>query len=135
MSVVVDTSIWVDYLKLGQRGPGAGLVDLLTQQEVVACGPVVAELLAGTAPTRRAQLWTLISGLPWIDLRPAGWRRVGQIVGDLLARGHTVPLTDVQIAVMCFDNDSALWSRDTHFEPIGEVLPGLRRFAPPASKS
>ncbi len=72
-----------------------------------------------------------MSGLPWVDLRPSGWRRVGEIVGDLLARGHAVPLTDVQIAVMCSDNDAALWSRDAHFEPIRDVLPGLKRFAPP----
>lgn len=96
------------------------------------CGQVAAELLAGTGPDHRDQLWTLLSGLPWLELRPHTWRRVGEVAGDLRARGVTVPLTDVQIAVLVAEHTTALWSRDRHFATIAELSLDLSRFEPPA---
>jgi len=133
VSVLVDSSVWVDYLKLGDKGPGAPLGALLRRREVMASGPVVAELLAGTPPAGRAELWILMNGLPWADLRRDGWRRVGEVVGDLLRLGHRVPLTDAAIAVASIDSGALLWTRDAHFDRIGEYLTDLRRFAPPDS--
>lgn len=130
MTVLVDSSIWVDFLKLGGRGPGAPLATLLTRHEVVVCGQVVAELLAGTPPDGRAELWMLMAGLPWLELRHDGWRRVGELEGDLLARGYRIPLTDVAIAVTAVDGRARLWSRDTHFAQVAELLPELDRFEP-----
>lgn len=131
MTVLVDSSVWVDFLKLGGRGPGGGLASLLTRHEVVVCGQVVAELLAGTPPHGRAELWMLLAGLPWIDLRHDGWRRAGELEGDLLIRGFRVPLTDVAIAVTAVDGRASLWSRDAHFAQVAELLPALHRFEPP----
>ena len=99
----------------------------------MACGPVVAELLAGTPPAGRPELWILMNGLPWADLHRDAWRRVGEVVGDLLRLGHRVPLTDATIALAAVDNGARLWSRDAHFDRIGEYLTDLRRFAPPDS--
>jgi len=130
VTVLVDTSVWVDFLKLGSRGPGAPLATLLTRREVVVCGQVVAELLAGTPPTGRAELWMLMAGLSWIELRHDGWRRVGELEGDLLARGHRIPLTDVAMAVTAVDGRASLWSRDAHFADVAELLPELHRFEP-----
>jgi predicted nucleic acid-binding protein len=133
MSVLVDSSVWVDFLKLGERGPGAPMATLLRRREVVTCAPIVAELLAGTPPAGRAELWTLMNGLPWADLQRDGWRRAGEIVGDLLQAGFPVPLTDAAIAVAAVSGAARLWSRDAHFERIGERLTELRRFDPAAS--
>ncbi len=133
MGVLVDSSVWVDYLKLGERGPGAAVATLLRRREVIACGPVVSELLAGTPPAGRAELSMLMNGLPWADLRRDAWRRVGDVVGDLLRLGFRVPLTDAAIAVAAVDSGARLWSRDAHFDHIGERLTGLRRFDPAGS--
>ena len=130
MTVLVDSSVWVDFLKLGSRGPGAPLATLLTRHEVVVCGMVAAELLAGTSPSGRAELWMLMAGLPWIELRHDGWRRVGEVEGDLLARGYRIPLTGVAIAVTAVEGRASLWSRDTHFAHVAELLPELQRFEP-----
>jgi len=130
VSVLVDTSVWVDFLKLGSRGASAPLATLLTRHEVVVRGQVVAELLAGTPPSGRAELWMLMAGLPWIELRHDGWRRVGELEGDLLARGYRLPLTDVAIAVTAVDGRASLWSRDARFAHFAELLPELHRFQP-----
>jgi predicted nucleic acid-binding protein len=130
VTVLADTSIWVDFLKVGARGPGGELSGLLRDREVVLCGQVVAELLAGTQPARRHELWTLLSGLPWLELRPRDWRRVGELAGDARRNGFTLPLTDVQIAVLAIENQVQLWSRDAHFVQIGTLAEALVRFEP-----
>ena len=131
MTVLTDTSIWVDFLKLGQRGAGAALSGLLRDRDILMCGQVAAELLAGTDPDHRDQLWTLLCGLPWVELRPHAWRRVGEVAGDLRAAGSTVPLTDVQIAVLVVEHNASLWSRDRHFDRIAGLPLELPRFEPP----
>ena len=130
MTVLADTSIWVDFLKVGAPGPAAELATLLRDRQVVLCGQVVAELLAGTRPEQRDGLWTLLSGLPWLELRARGWRRVGELAGDARSSGYTLPLTDVQIAVLALENEAELWSRDAHFAQIGQLVAGLARFQP-----
>lgn len=130
MSVLADTSVWVDFLKAGASGPAAELSALLRDREVVLCGQVVAELLAGTQPRQRDGLWTLLSGLPWLELRARGWRRVGELASDARRSGYTLPLTDIQIAVLALEHEAELWSRDAHFAQIGTLVSGLIRFRP-----
>jgi predicted nucleic acid-binding protein len=133
VSVLVDSSVWVDYLKLGESGPGATVATLLRRREVITCGPIVAELLAGTPPAARAELSMLMNGLPWADLHRDAWRRVGEVVGDLLRLGFRVPLTDAAIAIAAVESGARLWSRDAHFDRIGERLTDLGRFDPAGS--
>ena len=128
MSALPDSATWVSYLKLGARGPAAALDGLLQRHEVVVCGPVVAELLVGTPAAARGELWELMSGLPWAELGPGEWRRVGEVGAALRERGTVVPLTDVEIAVAAAAAGADLWSDDGHFDRIGAVMPDLRRF-------
>lgn len=129
MKVLPDTSIWVDYLREGASGAAAALEEHLEQESVVVCGPVLAELLAGTPPERRDDLWLALGSLPWAELDHAGWRRAGEVANDLRRMGRSVPLTDVVIAVACMRAGASLWTRDRDFEAIGAVLPELEVYA------
>ncbi len=130
MTVLADTSVWVEYLRQGTKGPARALDGLLERGEVVLCGPVVAELIAGTPSDRRAELWNLLAGLPWIDLNPPQWRRAGEAAGELRQQGRSVPLTDIEVAVAAVDGGAQLWTRDADFQQIAGVLKGLNRFEP-----
>jgi len=130
VNVLADTSIWVEYLRRGARSGAARLDDLLVAGEVVVCGPVVAELLAGARSSDRARLWLLLTGLPWAELGPLQWQTVGEVAARLRARGETVALTDIEIAVAAADSSSRLWSRDSDFERLRVDLPTLRFFDP-----
>ncbi len=129
MTVLADTSIWVDFLRGGDLDVGSVLDGLLAAEEVVMCGPVAAELFAGTA-VRAPELWSLLAGLRWVELGRAEWRQVGEASSALRRRGATVPLTDLVIAVAALAADASLWSRDSDFDRVGEVLPTLARFTP-----
>lgn len=90
-SVLPDTSVWVEYLRLGDRGRAADLGGLLDERRVLACGPVVAEVLAGTRPPDQEPLGSLLAGLVWAELDHAAWRRVGQVAGGLRRAGRGFP--------------------------------------------
>ena len=130
MSVIADTTIWVDYLRRGRSGRAAGLDDLLARGEAVVCGPIVAEILAGASDRHRLELWSLFAGLPWVDLGRAQWRRVGEVAAALRDRGAAVPLTDIEIAVAAVDGGAEVWTLDSDFDRIASVLAELRRYAP-----
>lgn len=131
MRVLADTSVWVDFLR-GTDPSAAQVLDrLLAAGEVVMCGPVAAELFAGTAEERAPELWSLLAGLRWVELGRAQWREVGETSSALRRRGATVPLTDLVIAVAALAARASLWSRDSDFDRVGEILPALERFAPP----
>lgn len=128
MRVVVDTSIWVAYLRHGREGNGQLLDELLERDEVLACGPVVAELLAGARVGDKAQLWELFAGLPWADLDRVHWRIIGEAAAALRAQGAQLPLTDLTIAVVATQAGAAVWSQDSDFDRMGMALPAFRRF-------
>jgi predicted nucleic acid-binding protein len=147
--VLPDTSVWIDYLRAqgsagavpaGAAPAGAaeqadGVEDLspadeldllIERQEVVTCGPVVAELVAGTRGSQRESLATQLAAQPWVDLKRSDWPIVGQTAARLRERGETVPLIDVQIAVCAVLGDAQLWTCDHDFERIARTLDGLR---------
>lgn len=128
MSVLPDTSVWVDYLRTGTAGPAAALDRLLAEEAVVVCGPVLAELVAGTPAEARDELWHALGALPWAELDRDGWRRVGELAADLRSAGLSVPLTEIEIAVACTAADSTLWTRDDDFQRLHPYLPSLRLY-------
>lgn len=130
MTVLSDTSIWVDYLRRGRRSEAVRLDELLVAGEVVVCGPVVAEILARAKSSDRSTLWLLFAGLPWANLGPVQWQSVGDAAGRLRERGEATALTDIEIAAAAVGSSSQLWTRGEDFQRISGVLPALRFFQP-----
>jgi hypothetical protein len=128
VTVLPDTSIWVEWLR--KRG-SEDLDRLLAERSVVACGPVAAELLSGTAPERQEELWVLLTSLRWAELDAYAWRETGIVAGGLRRTGRSLPLTDVAIAVCAVRARATLWTRDDDFERIAEVVPALELYDAP----
>ena len=120
-----DTSVWVAYLRPGSDDITGALNAALERREVLACGPVVAELAAGARPQDRSALVASLSGLPWADLDRHAWLSAGLLAAELRDRGQVLPLTDLQIAVAAHANNAALWTADHHFERLALLLNGL----------
>jgi len=98
----------------------------LGRGEVVVCGPVVAELVAGLKDDQREPLVAALRALSWAALDRARWIDVGVIAGALRRRGTPVPLTDIEIAVIADRAGAEVWTADADFDRIVEVLDGLR---------
>jgi len=123
--VLPDTSIWIAYLRPGGEDITRELSAALERREVLACGPVVAELVAGARPRDRATLLASLAGLPWAELDHHAWQNVGLLAAELRDRGQAIPLTDLEIAVAAHSSGAALWTADHHFERLATLLDGL----------
>ncbi len=127
--VLADTSVWIGYLRQDdlERGSLADRLDsLIDRQQVLMCGPVAAELIAGAREDQREMLAGELAAQPWVELKRSDWLTVGRTAGELRRRGETVPLIDIQIAVCAVKGEAELWTRDRDFERVAGALEGLR---------
>lgn len=125
MSVLADTSVWIDYFR-GADPAARELGRLLAGEPPPICGPVLAELVAGTPADSREDVWLALAGLPFVDLDREAWTLAGELAHELRHRGETVPLVDLLIAVAAVRVDAALWTTNSDFLRVARVLPELR---------
>lgn len=123
--ILADTSVWVEYLRHASAGRAGGLDPLLDREEVLVCGPVVAELLAGTREPERSGLWRALRALPFADLDRAAWHAVGVAAATLRGMGATVALTDLEIAIAAARAGAAVWTADRDFDRLPDVVDDL----------
>lgn len=127
--ILADTSIWIDFFR--GREPAAEHLDRALQEPgVVVCGPVAAELLAGTPAQAREALWLAIGSLPIVELTYADWTAAGQHAYTLRTRGVSVPLLDIMIGIAATRAGARLWTRDRDFDQLTPVVRGLRLYEP-----
>jgi predicted nucleic acid-binding protein len=94
-------------------------------REVLTCGPVLAELVAGVPPARRGDYALRLQALPWSGLDHEGWLRAGLVRGDLRRSGFTASLIDVAIAVCATQAGAALWTADPAHERVAAAMTDL----------
>ena len=126
-SVIVDTSVWVDYLRGRNQAQRDTVATLVQQGQAYICGVVLAELLAGTRTVRdRDRIDTLFRGLPYLELSRPTWVHAGNLASAMRAQGITVPLADLLIATLALEHGLPLFTHGAHFQRI----PRLRLYQP-----
>ncbi len=122
MAVVVDTSQWVQYFRIGASAEAAEVDRLLALGEVVMVGVVYAELLCGARDeTQFRALDEQLDALPFFEMTNSIWRATGRILSDLQRRGSAISLPDAAIAALALEHGLQVYTRDDHFQRI----PGL----------
>ena len=121
MKIIVDSSVWIEYLK--NRPPIAENLDqLLLAGNIYTVGPVVAELLQGAKTEKDYQLLKKsIDGLSYIETSVEDWMKAGKISYELRKRGITIPLTDCLIAAVAIHQNASVMTYDRHFESIPDL--------------
>jgi tRNA(fMet)-specific endonuclease VapC len=127
VSVIVDTSVWVDYF----RGSGATELDGLLDAGLVFLAPIVAAELLSAPLTRRERtaMVDLLEDLPLHPTPLAHWRSVGELRAELRRVGLSVSTPDAHVAQCALDCDGGLWSHDVVFRQLAKKT-GLRLFDP-----
>jgi hypothetical protein len=126
--ILVDTSVLVDYL----RFPSDRVLYLFQTYEAAICGVIRAEILAGVRNAQDAA--KVANGLNLFELIHTPetiWDAVGQNAAALRGNGITVPFTDVLIATLAVENGLPLWTKDKHFQRLGNVMNSLVLFTVP----
>ena len=121
--VIADTCIWID----AEKDPdvAAILIELATQDRLVMCGIVYAEILRGLQDAAiRERRGKQLLALQWVETPPEAWQQTAALARTQDRAGHPIPLTDAHVAALCVGNELALWTTDRHFE----YTPSVRRF-------
>jgi predicted nucleic acid-binding protein len=115
--ILVDTSVWVEFLK-GKQPWLAEMIRLLEEQEVLAAEPVFAELLQGALDDRE---FKIILGywrhLPKHNVTEA-WIKAGEQSArhKWFARG--VGLLDAVLIVVARESSARVWTEDKKLKGI-----------------
>ena len=114
--VLVDTSIWVEFIRIGN----AQLSELLEKGQVLMHDMVIGEIACVSAPNRIERLQAM-DNLPKIAL--AEHSEVLKFIDNLRLFGCGVGYVDNHLLAACIlQADCALWSRDTRLCAAAERL-------------
>jgi len=133
--VIVDSSVWVDYLRSGRGAATQALDAALHRREVTLLPVIVQEVLQGADSPQRFAAWQrAFAELPLALV--ADTARTAVNAAALYARCRWSGITprsanDCLIAASCIELDEALLHLDRDFERIASVDARLRQVALP----
>lgn len=122
MSVLVDSSAWIDYFRGSGRHAGA-LDQLIDEDLVVVNDLILAELLPALHMRRQRKLIRLLRE---VARRPVDvdWEDIVQLRITCLRNGiNKVGIPDLIIAQHALQNGLELLSRDQHFSELSKHVP------------
>ena len=124
MAAVVDSSIWVDFLRTGSS------VVLRRQTKTIlighdrfVCEPVAFELLRAVPKRNRARTEALMATVPALPTPSELWSAARVLGQKCVDNGFLPPAIDLLIAQVCLHHDVPLITFDAHFQRIAEVSP------------
>ncbi|QIM17748.1 PIN domain nuclease [Leucobacter coleopterorum] len=125
--ILVDSSVWIEYLR-DSDDPVVDQLDrlLMEDADVRITEPIIMELLAGaTNPLLESRISQLTNGLRVIPVDAAlDYRSAAQLFVASLQNGHPLRgLSDCLIAAIAIRGDAMLFHRDRDFRYIAEVAP------------
>ena len=120
--VIVDSDVWITYLRRPNARAGRELASLLEKREATMVGVVMAEVLQGArSPQEFGELLRLLEQLPYLEAGKAAWVRAGELSRQLRGQGRPIPLTDLLIAALALEHGCAVYTLDEHFRRIPGV--------------
>jgi len=131
-TIVVDSSVWVDYFSQTSNAETDWLERALGRELIAMTDLILCEVLQGIRDERQYQAIKL--ELLEFEIFPSGGLETAMAAAEnhrkLKARGFTVRKTiDCWIATFCIRNKYLLLHRDRDFEPFANEL-GLRVVKP-----
>ena len=125
--ILVDTSVWVDYLNTHPSDEAAYLTLCIAEgRDLVIAGLVLTEILLGARSDAEAARITGVMSA--FDLAPelerADYEQAAELYRACRARGMTPRSTvDCLIARLCLKYDYELLARDRDFQAIARISP------------
>lgn len=121
MSVLVDSSIWVEYFR---GSAGDGKLDFLIEENLVVVNDLIlAELIPALHLRRQHKLISLMREIICPPLA-VDWNNLIQMQIACLKHGiNKVGIPDLMIAQHAIQNRLELYTRDKHFTLIAQHVP------------
>jgi hypothetical protein len=120
MSVLVDTSIWVEYLKSGNFS--AKLDFFIDENLIVTNDLILAELVPFLKVRNQKKLISLLQNIRRLDLI-INWNQIIDYQYRCLKNGiNGIGIPDLIIAQNAIQNDCEIFSQDNHFFLMQGIL-------------
>lgn len=113
--ILVDTSVWVDHLRIGNLP----LEQLLVAEKVAIHPFVMGELACGHL-RRRATILGLLQRLP--TLKPVSHEEALHLVEARRLYGKGLSWIDIHLVASCQVNSVSLWTRDRALARVANEL-------------
>lgn len=128
MTVLIDTSAWIEYFRATGSVAATEVRRLLTDdaQSVVTCEPIAMEILSGAVDDNsHARLERLVNGLPSLKVDDSvDFRSAAAIYRSGRKSGKTIrSINDCLIAALAIRHDAVLVHRDADFDSIAAFTP------------
>jgi predicted nucleic acid-binding protein len=121
VSVLVDSSVWIDYFRAGHHA--TDLEGLLDDNRIVTNDLILAELIPALKLRRQTRLINLLRELERNPLQP-DWDEIVRLQTTCLRLGiNGVGIPDLLIAQHAMQNDLQLMARDRHFRQLAIHAP------------
>ncbi len=115
--ILVDTSIWVEFLK-GHQPYFDQMKQLLEERQVLAVEPVFGELLQGAKGDReRRILQGFWENLPKNKIQDA-WVKAGELSSRKKWSDRGIGLIDVVLIISSRDSNAKIWSLDKKLNSV-----------------
>jgi hypothetical protein len=130
---LVDTSVWVEFLRGEKITIKNRLGRLLDENRAVISGTILAELLIGIANDKeQCFLEECFLGLPFLETTREIFALAGKMGAALRKKGITMPLSDLLIAALAKAHSLTVLTLDNHFQilarPLGVQMELLKGF-------
>lgn len=125
MTVLVDTSVWVEFLDRFNPLVRDEMKDLLHRGEVATSGLVMAELRQGArSPAQVRAILDAMAPLTYLEAEQATWLRAGELAAAGAGRGRRLEIGDCLLAALALREGCLLFTLDRDFEHI----PGVKLY-------
>lgn len=126
MGVLVDTSIWIDYFKSGEKPEK---LDFLIDENLVVTNELIlSELLPLLILRKEIRLISLLEKINKSKLK-LNWNEIIEFQLICLKSGSNgIGIPDLIIAQNAIQNDLSVYSIDKHFKFMDEAKFGMKLF-------
>jgi len=120
MSVLVDTSVWVDYFR--DANSSADLDDLISENLIVTNDIILAELIPFLKVKKQLPVVKLLYEVNRLPMQ-INWKEIIEFqVRCMKAGSNGVGIPDLIIAQNAKTNNCEIYSLDKHFQLLNQVI-------------
>lgn len=120
MSVLVDTSVWVDYFR--DANSSADLDDLISENLIVTNDIILAELIPFLKVKKQLPVVKLLYEVNRLPMQ-INWKEIIEFqVRCMKAGPNGVGIPDLIIAQNAKSNNCEIYSLDKHFQLLNQVI-------------
>jgi predicted nucleic acid-binding protein len=123
-SMLVDSSVWIEASKSGNKTGGKLKSLLLNPEQVLYTSKIIQLEVAQGAKTREqfSTIWDGFLGLDFLDIHENHWQFCALNFFKCRKAGLTVSTFDCLIATLAQQYHTSLWSLDKVFQKIAPIL-------------